>query len=186
VKDFSSLISIENKTGFVDKTNPFVAIYDINGKPFYIHDTKNKPFNIPKGVYFTNNRLTVLPKPVKYLTLKLPTRERIRPKKKLTYNFQPFNPNKAQINTLTGDVYIDKNFWDNLTLPEKCFLIAHEKGHFLYTTETFCDLYAAKKMIKEGFNPSQIAKAINSTLSQLNNRYRLNNVLRKFFKSNGQ
>jgi hypothetical protein len=43
--------------------------------------------------------------------------------------------------------------------------IAHEIGHYYYYSENKCDNFAKNKMLKMGFNPSQIAKSIHEALS---------------------
>jgi hypothetical protein len=45
----------------------------------------------------------------------------------------------------------------------------HEKGHLLYSTEEFADLYSAKKMLDLGFNKSQIGLSNLEMLSEKQN-----------------
>jgi hypothetical protein len=42
----------------------------------------------------------------------------------------------------------------------------HELGHHWYITESKADLFAAKKMLELGFNPSQIQLAVLDSLSE--------------------
>ena len=65
--------------------------------------------------------------------------------------------NKARIDINTGKVEISPSF-----LKNKCqlaFLFWQEIGHFFYFTEHKCDRFAENKMLKYGFNPSQVAEA---------------------------
>lgn len=53
----------------------------------------------------------------------------------------------------------DRNFFERLTPEARLFVILHEHGHYLYSDELNCDLFAANEMLKMGFNPSQIVNA---------------------------
>jgi len=41
-----------------------------------------------------------------------------------------------------------------LPCPMRVFILLHEIAHFKYHTEKYCDLSAAKELIKMGYNPS--------------------------------
>ncbi len=144
-----------------------VVILDKDMKPFFVHPNVKGVFNLPKGTYYTENELKRC-RPRKYYVRTLPKRERKNKIKPFKFVIQESNPNKCQIDRHRGIIYVDINFWNNLTIPEKHFVLSHEKGHYMYATETYCDLYALKEMIKAGFNPSQVAKSILYTLSDKN------------------
>lgn len=159
-------LTLHSKTGFTTPQRG-VEIYDTKGRPFYVRENVRGVFNLPKGEYLTNDILSKC-KPRKYRVKPLPIRERNFPKKPFKYVIQPYNSAKCQIDKETGTVYISNEFWKDLNLPEKIFILKHEEGHYRYGTETFCDLYAATEMLKLGFNPSQIKLAIHNTLSPKN------------------
>lgn len=167
------MLSIKSKSGFIS-LEPDVLIFDENKKPFYFRKNVKGVFNLPSGIYYTNNTLKKT-KPNKYKVRKLPSRERIRPKRKLSFSFED-NPNKCQINTHTGEIFIDPVFWNSLNRCERNAVMFHELGHFLYSTEIYCDLYATREMIKKGFNPSQIAIAFENTLDNSRNSKRQKEV----------
>lgn len=74
---------------------------------------------------------------------------------------------KAKIYRSLGTIYIDKSY---LNYPQYVgkFLLEHEKAHYFYETEKFCDLWAANKMLKLGYNPSQLFDAIDLILGSKN------------------
>jgi hypothetical protein len=57
----------------------------------------------------------------------------------------------------------------------------HELGHYFYSDEKKCDLFAAIQMMKRGFNPSQCGIAIDSALSakSFDRKFCLINKMRK-------
>lgn len=146
--------------------NREVLIYDQHAKPFYFFTLPEHQrfvkFNLPRGKYFTCNNLTEV-SPVKYDLPKLPKRER-NGKPEVFPVLIADNPNKCTINFDKKVIIID---------PELCklpafvlyYILEHERGHFYYSTEKYADLFAAHQMLKNGFNPSQIAQANNLTLT---------------------
>lgn len=140
-------IKIDTPSGF--KTNS-VFVFK-NGKPFY---WANRPvyFNLPQGEYEIIGEIK--PAPLRKFKLnKVVKPERIIPVKDLEVYFSD-NPHKATIDLNSGKVLIDKRFKD---APEfvLCFILAHEKAHFFYETEKYCDLWAQNYMLISGYNPSQ-------------------------------
>lgn len=152
---------LENKTGFTTLL-PFI-IYELNGNVFYSSDFVNKieqgkrlNFNIPAGRYTYDGAFIKLDNPVKFKVITLPIPERNLHKKKYKIIFSD-NPNKCSIFYSTGIILFD-NVFKIAPLYIKYGIYFHELGHHLYKTEKFADLYAVKKMLDYGFNPSQIGR----------------------------
>lgn len=53
-----------------------------------------------------------------------------------------------------GRVIIDKEKFAKMPPPVRLFVLLHEMGHRHYTTEHYCDIFALKKFLEMGFNPS--------------------------------
>lgn len=158
---------LENKAGFYSLF-PFV-IYEINGNVFYSSDftdkiEKGKPlyFNLPAGQYLYEGSLTKLDNPVKTIKIELPPPERNLQKKRYEIIFG-INPNRCTIYYKAGIILFD-NAFKEAPLYIKYEIYFHELGHHFYKTEKFADLYAAKKMLDLGFNPSQIGRTSLITL----------------------
>lgn len=152
---------LENKTGFTTLL-PF-TIYELNGNIFYSSDFVNKiekgerlNFNIPAGRYTYEGAFIKLDNPIKFKPITLPNKERNLPKKKYKIIFGN-NPNKCSIFYSTGIILFDEVF-RTAPLYVKYGIYFHELGHHFYKTEKFADLYAVKKMLDYGFNPSQIGR----------------------------
>jgi hypothetical protein len=159
---------LETKTGF-SSILPF-KIYDNKGILFYSSDFVSKiskgerhSFNLPLGLYTVDGFLIKLPQPVKYKEIILPKPERQKEIKKYKIVFGE-NPNKCTIFYDRGIILFDKVFLSR-PLYERYNIYFHELGHNFYKTEKFADLFAAKKMLEKGFNPSQIGYGIIDSLS---------------------
>lgn len=154
-------IILENKAGFTT-SQPF-TIYEMNGNIFYSSDFVNKIqdgkrlfFNLPAGCYTYEGIFIKLDNPVKHKSIDLPNPERFLANKKYKIIFGN-NPNKCTIFYSTGIILFDNVFKD-APLYVKYGIYFHELGHHFYKTEKFADLYAVKKMLDYGFNPSQIGR----------------------------
>ncbi len=159
---------LEKKTGF-RSTMPF-TIYELNGNIFYSSDFTDKiangqplEFNIPEGSYKYNGSFVKLDSPVAVKNVMLPPKERFISTKKYDIIFGD-NPNKCTIFYDKGIILFDNQF-RNAPLYIKYGIYFHELGHHWYRTEGKADLYAAKKMLDKGFNPSQIAMAVMESLT---------------------
>lgn len=160
------------KTFRVNKKSGFVCAGGVarifkNGKIFYLNVSKNGKkiyFNLPAGVYTTDNEIKLLPRPLRYKVKRLPAPERYFTPKTFDITIGK-NPNKVSIWVHTGKVLIDADFWETLNEPQRKHCLYHEYGHYFYSTEWKCDLYAARKMLKEGFSPSQVFQAVYFNLS---------------------
>lgn len=160
---------LEEKTGFLTSL-PF-EIYDKKGNLFYssdftkhIAEGKTLKFNLPAGIYTYIGSFVKLAKPLKILEIKLPPKERSYPKKKYKIVFGN-NLNKCTIYYKLGIILFDKSFKD-APLYTTYNIYFHELGHHFYKTEKYADLYAAKKMLDYGFNPSQIGLTSLTALSK--------------------
>ncbi len=138
-----------------------ISILDMYKNPFYAASNfrKNITFNLPVGVFYTNNVLKrVAFKP--YEDFKYPS---------LNYSPKDFkiviakNPNKLTINTLSKTIKVDPLIAENKFLPLLTFSIGHELGHLKYggSTPSFdaekaCDDFSRNYMLSHGWNPTQI------------------------------
>jgi len=177
-------IILETKKGFTSIL-PF-KIYDLKEILFYSSDFVSKIsqgkrlfFNLPVGIYLLDGFIIELPKPVKYKEIILPAFERNKPKKNYKIIFGS-NPNKCTIFYDKGVILFDSTFL-NRPLYERYNIYFHELGHHYYKTEKFADLFAAKKMLEKGFNPSQIGYGILDSLSNLQQE-RKNFTIKKILK----
>jgi hypothetical protein len=157
---------VEKKTGFVCFSEA-VRVYNSDGSPFYEKLNINFPnpfkFNLPKGNYICFDSIQKTKEPINFFCEKLPRPEKfiLKRKPKIIYGT---NPNKASIDVNKHLIVIDENFKDS-PKPNQVFLLLHELGHYYYTTESYCDRFARHKMLKLGFNPSQISLAVVTSLN---------------------
>lgn len=161
-------IENENVSGFFT-VDDNIKIFDVNGNLFYIFkknkDNEKTKFNLPAGVFYTENNLIKLPKKIKYKKIELPKPQVLKkmPEKfKIIYSA---NPNKCTVFIDKGLIVFD-NFFKTVFPFVRYFILLHELGHYFYKTEKFCDLFAAKNMLERGYNPSQIYFASKFTLSK--------------------
>lgn len=174
---------------FVSKISGFfscdneILIYSLlpRKKPFYFKknpDKKKVFFNLPKGDFFTENKIFATKK-INYKTPILPKPERRTiPPKYLTI-FVGENPNKCSINRHNGKILIDDRLLF-MPLPFIHFILFHELGHYFYKTEFKADIFAANEMFKIGYNSSQIMYAQYLLLSDYQRKRK--RILLKFLK----
>jgi hypothetical protein len=160
---------LEEKTGFTSSL-PF-EIFEPNGNLFYSSDFTDHiakgerlDFNLPAGEYKYNGSFIKLADPVPVKNIILPLPERDIKGKRYSIIFGT-NPNKCSIFYDTGVILFDNSF-KSKPLYIKYGVYYHELGHHWYKTESKADLYAAKKMLDKGFNPSQIGFASIESLSE--------------------
>ena len=160
------IYNLKGKTGFRSKA-PLVAVYTTDFEPFYVMQKKGEYtyFNLPKGDYIIEVEVERLPSPNKFALPPLPKFERnIKRPKEVKIVFGT-NPNKCSIDLERGIIICD---WSIKAKgrAEQSFVIYHEFGHYFYKTESSCDKFASRKMIEEGFNPSQTVFSVNGCLSE--------------------
>lgn len=168
-------------TGF-EALSP-VIIYDWKGVIFFASESPTF-FNLPANFWGKiEGEVRELNEPVKYYIPDLPKFEKKTPLKKLTIKYGE-NPNKCSVRFRDGVILFDNQFKDKeLT---RNYIIGHEIGHFFYlgngdTSELNCDIFSAKMMLENGYNPSQIFITSNITLTGANKDFRVNG-LRNFLE----
>jgi len=161
-------LKVIKKTGFINiAPHEPIIIRDFRGKIFYSTEGLRiiPEFNLPIGTYYIDSgKFKLRAKPVFF---KLPAMPKIERRFKSPDNFKILfanNPNKCTINWFKKTITFDESFRDKL-LPELYFVLYHEFGHHLYLTEKYADLFAARRMLIKGYNPSQIVRAPITSLS---------------------
>jgi hypothetical protein len=161
-------LELNFKTGFWNTGNAPIVILDEFKRPFYDTTFQNriKNFNLPAGEYYVvSGRFQKMANPVEFPLSPLPKIER---KMDDPENFTVKYLNNPKVATILWDehkIVLDTQL-RNLPLSHLVFILYHEYGHRYYdTNESACDAYAKNRMLKEGYNPEQIADAIASTLS---------------------
>ena len=129
-----------------------IEIYH-EGKPFYFFEGETF-FNLPKGTFDSVGNVDRLERRIVYNIPELHKPEKFVKMKPLKIHIED-NPNKASIDIRTGNVFFDEELNSKLYVPNKVFVLGHELGHNFYKNECKCDLFSAKKMLENGFNPSQ-------------------------------
>ena len=161
---------LEGKTGFMTEL-PF-EIFDNKGKLFYsseftdhISNGGTVKFNVPAGIYQYNGSFIRLSRPVHIMDITLPKFQRnLNAKGKRYKIIFGENPNKCTIFYNRGVILFDRQY-ESAPLYVKYGIYFHELGHHYYIDEDKADLYATKKMLDYGFNPSQIGRVGLMTLS---------------------
>jgi hypothetical protein len=160
--------------------NPLsISVFDEQGKLFFRPFTNE--FNLPKGNYSINSNFEFC-EPIKYKKIILPKRERNIPFPKNFKVIQRPNKNKCSIYYEIGLIVFDPNFYNSLNQFQHYFVCAHEIGHYFYKTEKYCDLFAAKKMIQNGYNATQILAGCDITLNNSKTSFERKKYLLKHLK----
>ena len=161
-------IVLQRKTGFNNIGNSPIVIRDMRHKIFYDTRPLRKhvtQFNLPEGSYYIESgKFVPRGTPVKYKLVRLPRPER---NKKMPLDFAIIwgkNPSKCTIDWVSRTITFDHEL-KRLSLPELFFILYHEYGHALYSTEKYADLFSSNLMKKKGYNPSQIGAAPITSLS---------------------
>lgn len=161
-----------------------VKIFDDRKKEFYFfkwdYEREYLLFNLPKGKYYTENKIQKI-KNFDFTLNELPPPETNSYQIIKKINIIPASNNHKGsiiIDTINGkaDIYYDKSL-DDLPYFCKDFIIGHELGHLYYISEDLCDVYSRNLLLKLGYNPSQLNKAIAKTLplltAEAHHRYEL-------------
>jgi hypothetical protein len=159
---------LKQKTGFINlNPNRLVVIRDFRGKLFYSTEGLRpvKLFNLPEGQFFIDQGDFIkLDKPVKKKLVQLPKPERhYKPPFDFSIEFG-YNENKCTIQWMKKNILFDNSLME-ATIPQLWFILCHEFGHALYTTEKYADLFAVNAMLQKGYNESQIGLAPLTVLS---------------------
>ena len=159
---------VSKKTGFKNTSlSTPIIIRDFRGKIFYSSEGLRlvEQFNLPEGQYLIDSGVfEQMKKPVIYKVPPLPPAERNFPlPENFLIEFAP-NINKCTIMWDKKKIVFD-NALKNLSLPELYFILYHEFGHSKYKTEKYADLFSVCRMLKMGYNPSQIGASPVTSLS---------------------
>lgn len=156
-----------------------LKVYDERKKIFYVHPNTEKSilFNLPKGKFFTPNRIFREKKFIPYKTfVSAVDSSQIKGIKVIIRK----NPNKATVYRSIKTIVIDNEFANHDFKPVPVFVFAHELHHFTFfpkneeerkndlfmlEIEKKCDEGAVNYMLGNGYNPSQIKLAKEIVLS---------------------
>lgn len=160
-----------------------IRVLDDKKNAFYFHPNKerNITFNLPEGLYYTENNLQKLNsfKPYKKTSQKtdfiVPEGIKIEIGE---------NPNKATIWPKKLHILCDPSIANHIYKPVTRFVLGHELGHNGFMEEEPCDIYSANLMLDAGYNPTQIDAA--KEILFKNNWHRKNCVERDFMSLNNR
>lgn len=82
----------------------------------------------------------------------------------MIYKYQSgMGTNPATVNIETGEVYVNKDIWDEFTPTEKAIILLHEEGHYANHTldEIKADCYLINKYLCKANNPKRRADLLN-------------------------
>lgn len=160
--DALRVISKENKNVLMQRENP------TRERVLFVNLPRSGKYEIqpaPQNITFENLPLN------QYQNIELPTPDRVPNGKTLFVSSNPcpkFTP--ARMNRFTGEVQVRDDF-KKLPNEQRYFILMHEEGHTLYSKEEDCDLYALKKFLNKGFNPSQAFYALKKNLRNAPENY---------------
>lgn len=141
-------------------------------------------FNLPKGEYISMTDIERKPTMFKFSFPSKRKRDRFdnKPLKKVKIHVIENNPNKCSIQLESGNIYIDRNFKNTVDEITLKFVLYHELGHYFYISEQMCDEYAQHRLLREGYNISQVMYATSNALSSFNPRVgECENLLKKTY-----
>lgn len=172
---------VPQKTGFrvLDPSKPII-IRDQRGIVFYTTEPmlpRVTWFNLPAGRYKVDQGGIVSTQyPRKYKMITLPPKQRtMKDPTRFKVQFAE-NPNKCTVSWSMETITFDDSFRSE-PLPVLDFILFHEFGHQFYGaamdatqeqkefSEKCCDMFAANRMKQKGYNPSQIGRALITSLS---------------------
>lgn len=129
-------------------------------------------FNIVQPDTYSANAAFTL---VKIVPIEIPTRlpdlpkhERERYKEFSIVDNPTLSGTPARIFTETGIIEKGQQFYE---YPKtiRVFFLLHEVGHFFYSTEEYCDLFALTHYLKMGYNRSMAFYALSKVLKRSEN-----------------
>lgn len=153
------MITIKNssRAGFVGTDNVIVKD-NKTGAIFYRHSKPGKTifFNLPPGSW-TIKGAKHKTTPLRYENkIILPAPERfLYPRHYKIVNVPDSVTTTGYINHDKKKIFIN----EDLEGAKRDFVLYHELGHRHYSTEWKCDIFAAREMLKKGYNPSQVLNA---------------------------
>ncbi|MDE2025574.1 MAG: hypothetical protein KGJ07_03705 [Patescibacteria group bacterium] len=153
-----------------------VKIYDRKNNLFYYHPNEEHDitFNLPAGVFHTDNKLEKLQFFQPYNLMDIGDYEhKDFPQAELLIGD---NPNKASIWLDLNRILLDNQIAKHPYQPLSAFVLGHELGHRIWNRssnanfstpdgakemELNCDKYSFNNMMGIGYNPTQVEAAIN-------------------------
>lgn len=164
------VFNLDKKSGLISK-DYVIEIKDNNGLFYFKENPNNKEiyFNLPAGIYQSDNNLFLMNNPKNYKLIDLPVRNHFKKMPKDLKIVYTKNPNKCSVDLNNNVAFFDYSFMNKPSYI-KDFVYYHELGHYKYLgegneSEKNCDSYAFNRMIKKGYNPSQIMAANYFTLT---------------------
>ena len=148
-----------------------------NGQLYFFREIQGKhseiKFNlVHPGKYEVNKGEVkqILPIQITPLDFTMPEPDRNRMKEYKIIHNPTLQGTPARNFTKTGLIETGVNFW-KFPFPVRLFILLHEIGHFYYSDETNCDLFAAKTFVKMGYNNSTAYYSLSKVLhpSEKNN-----------------
>ena len=145
------------------------------GKVYYIrHLTEGYneiKININRtGNYTANFNATATKQPLQIINAvdTLPEKERDL-KTELNFIGKNLDRTPARIYANFGVIEYDKKKFASYPIPFKVFILLHEIGHFFYTTEWKCDIFALYHFTRLGYNASNAFYCLSTILNDPNN-----------------
>ena len=148
-----------------------------DGEQYHVKDMNKEDeqlrVNFPApGLYYANCNLYGIKRTglVRFPSPDLPTPDRDH-RRPFTVRFNGSVQGPAQIYALPHPDYKEKTvievgpMFRAMPFQVQQFVLFHEEGHFLYSSETGADMYALKKFLDKGYNPSQAVVALEKYLS---------------------
>jgi hypothetical protein len=164
-------------TVYVDGLNfgDLVKVFDTNKTGIdaliffrHIGNFSKIKINLPNPASYTinvGNVVDIKPIEITPLNVVLPEVERMKEKPcEIKYN-KKLTGTPARIFTDAGVIEIGDEFY-KYPPPIRLFILLHEYSHFFYKTESFCDLWAAKKFVEAGYNASNALYSISKVLKK--------------------
>lgn len=173
----SETITLTKIQGF---TTPdfFLFLENLNGD-FYVKKSPGK-FNLTPGTWTIKaGTIQKLKNPVSFRIPKLPKPARNFKPANISF-FVGDNPHKASIFPHSGLMIFDREIMKKKPAII-AFIFYHELGHLKYKKEENADLYSVTRMLKRGYNPTQILQAASEALSK-NSFLRIKEIFNKLKK----
>jgi hypothetical protein len=166
----------------------YFCLKDQNGNLYYFRFLDGKTprikFNIPDSAVYTSNvpfciiKIVAIEIPPNFPVLPQAQRDR---EKESTIIFNPdLQGTPARIFTDSGIIEVSKEFY-SYPAPVRLFILLHETGHYFYTSEESCDMWALVNYLRMGYNRSmafytlyKILRYTNANIERL--QYLLNNI----------